>query len=316
MTATTSTGTPPDASAGAPRPGGSPSTAWLDLTGVAFSVSWVDAGGVPTRSLQAGPPDGPAVVFLHGTSGHLEAFTRNIAAHVAAGYRCHAIDMLGHGYTGKPDYDYEIPRYVEHLTAYLDACGLDRVNIAGESLGGWVGAWFASEHPERVISLQLIAAGGTKANPEVMERIRTSTRRAVSEEDVELTRQRLHLLMHDPAKDVSEELVQVRHRIYHQPDFVANIDHLLCLQDMATRQRNLLREDRLARLGSVPTLIIWGMENPFGDVPEARLMQQHIPGSRLELYERCGHWPQHEHAERYDAMAVEFLDAHNVRTSS
>lgn len=285
-------------------------TAWLDLAGTPFCVDYVDAGGLRTRALRAG--EGPDVVFLHGTSGHLEAFTRNIAAHVEAGFRCHAIDMLGHGYTAKPDYPYEIPRYVDHLTAYLDATGVQRANLAGESLGGWVAAWFASENPERVTSLQLIAAGGTKANPEVMERIRTSTLRAVSEDDLELTRQRLHLLMHDPDKDVSEELVQVRHRIYHQPDFVANVHNLLCLQDMETRQRNLLREDRLAKLADIPTLIIWGHENPFGDVPEAKKLHEDIPGSRLELYPECGHWPQHEQADLYNPMAIEFLRKHNA----
>ncbi len=290
-----------------------PSTAWLDLVGLPFSVSWVDAGGVSTRSLQAGPDDGPVVVFLHGTSGHLEAFTRSVRPHVEAGYRVHAIDMLGHGYTAKPDYDMEIPRYVEHLGNYLDACGIDRANLAGESLGGWVAGWLASEDPARVISLQLIAAGGTKANPEIMERIKTSTRKAVSEDDIDLTRQRLHLLMHDPDKDVSDELVQVRHRIYHEPDFVANIDHLLCLQEMDIRQRNLLREDRLAKLAAIPTLIIWGRNNPFGDVPEANKMHEDIPGSRLELYDDCGHWPQHERHEIYNPMAIEFLDAHNGR---
>jgi 2-hydroxy-6-oxonona-2,4-dienedioate hydrolase len=284
-------------------------TAWTDLTGIPFCVDFVDAGGVPTRALRAG--EGPDVVFLHGTSGHLEAFTRNVLPHVQAGFRVHAIDMLGHGYTAKPGYPYEIPRYVEHLTAYLDACGIDRVNLAGESLGGWVAAWFASEDPDRVISLQLIAAGGTKANPEVMERIRSSTLTAVTTDDVELTRQRLHLLMHDPAKDVSEELVQVRHRIYHQPDFVANVHNLLCLQDMETRQRNLLREDRLAKLAGIPTLIIWGHENPFGGVPEAEKMHRDIPGSRLELYPECGHWPQHERHETYNPMAIAFLKEHN-----
>lgn len=288
-------------------------TAWLDLLGLPFSVSWVDAGGVPTRSLQAGREEDPVVVFLHGTSGHLEAFTRNVRPHVEAGYRVHAIDMLGHGFTGKPGYDMEIPQYVEHLTNYLDACGIERANLAGESLGGWVAGWLASETPERVISLQLIAAGGTKANPEIMERIKTSTRKAVSADDIDLTRQRLNLLMHDPAKDVSEELVQLRHRIYHQPDFVENIDHLLCLQEMEIRQRNLLREDRLARLADTPTLIIWGRENPFGDVPEANKMHDDIPGSRLELYEACGHWPQHERHEIYNPMAIAFLNENNGR---
>jgi 2-hydroxy-6-oxonona-2,4-dienedioate hydrolase len=140
-----------------------------------------------------------------------------------------------------------------------------------------------------------------------MERIRTSTLRAVREDDIELTRQRLHLLMHDPAANVDDELVAVRHRIYHQPEFVANIGHLLCLQSMEIRTRNLLTPETLARLSGIPTLIIWGMENPFGDVPEARAMHEHIPGSRLELFERCGHWPQHEHAERYNALALAFL---------
>ena len=68
-------------------------TLWTDLTGVPFSLDVVDANGVRTRALRAG--SGPDAVFLHGTSGHLEAFSRNIAAHVDAGIRCHAIDMLG-----------------------------------------------------------------------------------------------------------------------------------------------------------------------------------------------------------------------------
>lgn len=97
------------------------------------------------------------MVFLHGTSGHLEAFVRNIPAHAAAGYRCHAIDMLGHGYTGKPDYPYEIPRYVEHLTAYLDAAGIPAANLVGESLGGWVAAWFAADR--RCLLVDLLQYG-------------------------------------------------------------------------------------------------------------------------------------------------------------
>ena len=289
-------------------------TAWLDLAGLPFTMSWVDAGGIRTRSLQAG--EGPDVVFLHGTSGHLEAFTRNIRAHVEAGYRCHAIDMLGHGYTDKPDYDYEIPRYVDHLCDYLDACDIAQAHLAGESLGGWVSAAFAAEHPQRVRSLQLIAAGGTKANPAVMERIRTSTLQAVTENDIELTRKRLNLLMHDPGQNVSDELVEVRHRIYHRPDFVANIGHLLCLQDMTIRQRNLLTPETLGKLAQLPTLIIWGMENPFGDVPEARKMHADIPNSTLELFDRCGHWPQHEQADHYNRLALEFLAASDGRTAT
>jgi 2-hydroxy-6-oxonona-2,4-dienedioate hydrolase len=283
-------------------------TIWTELTGIDFRITTVDAGGVLTRSLQAGT--GEPVIFLHGTSGHLEAFTRNLGAH-AGRYACHAIDMLGHGYTGKPDYPYEIPRYRDHLLAYMDAAGIESAHIVGESLGGWVGARTAIDVPDRIASLQLLCAGGTVANPQVMERIRTSTREAVSRDDVELTRARLRLLMADPV-DATEELVTVRHAIYHQPDFVENIDNLLCLQNMEVRLRNVLRPEHLAQI-TVPTLVVWGRNNPFGEVPEANAMHEAIAGSELVLFDECGHWPQHEQAARYNELSLEFLAKHPVR---
>ena len=82
--------------------------------------------------------------------------------------------------------------------------------MAGESLGGWTAAILTLQNPERVRSLQLIAAGGTKANPAIMERLIKSTTAAVMEDDIDLTRKRLQLLMHDP-KDATEELVQTRY---------------------------------------------------------------------------------------------------------
>ncbi|QWF22766.1 alpha/beta hydrolase [Nocardioides sp. LMS-CY] len=281
-------------------------TIWAELADLDFSLSTVDAAGVPTRSLRAG--DGAeAVIFLHGTSGHLEAFVRNLRPH-AERYSCHAIDMLGHGYTGKPDHPYEIPRYRDHLLAYMDAVGVDRAHIVGESLGGWVGGRAAIDDPDRIASLQLLCAGGTVANPEVMERIRTSTRRAVETDDVELTRRRMQLLMADPG-NATEELVTVRHEIYHRPDFVANIDNLLCLQEIETRLRNILEPGDLAQI-TVPTLIVWGRDNPFGDVPEATAMHDAIPGSELVLLDDCGHWPQHEQADRYNELSLDFLGKH------
>lgn len=278
-------------------------TIWTDLTGIDFAVRHVDVGGLRTRALQAG--EGEAVVFLHGTSGHLEAFVRNLPAH-AARYACHAIDMIGHGHTDGTGEPYRIPRYVEHVLGYLDACGIERAHFVGESLGGWVAARLAADHPERVGRLTLVAPGGTVADPAVMERIKTSTRAAVETDDVGLTRERLHLLMHDPAASVSEELVQVRHAIYHRPAFVEAIDDLLCLQEMKNRREDLLTAEQMGRI-TAPTLIVWGAQNPFGDVPEAHRMNASIPGSRLEVFGECGHWPQHEHAGRFNELNLAFL---------
>ena len=283
-------------------------TIWTDLLGLEFEVRMIDAAGVKTRALIAG--EGEPVIFLHGTSGHLEAFSRNFRAHVEAGFKCYAIDALGHGFTGKPDYQYEVPRYVEHVINFLDAEGIEKAHFAGESLGGWTAGLLSINHPERVRSLQLIAAGGTVANPEIMERIKTSTRKAVETDDKDLTRKRLHLLMHNPERDVSEELVDVRHVIYHREEFVNNIHNLLCLQEMEIRQRNILTPEKLAQI-KVPTLVVWGRNNPFGEVPEANAMHQNIAGSRLELFDDCGHWPQHERSDIYNPLAIAWLKEHS-----
>ncbi|QOC93418.1 alpha/beta fold hydrolase [Micromonospora craniellae] len=277
-------------------------TIWTELANVEFSLGYVDAGGLRTRTLRAGR--GEPVVMLHGTSGHLEAFVRNIAV-LADHVECHAIDMMGHGYTDSPGQPYRIPGYVRHVLDYLDAVGIERAHFIGESLGGWVSGRLAADHPERVLSVTLVAPGGTVANPAVMDRIKTSTRRAVLSDDIELTRKRLHLLMHDPG-NATEELVEVRHAIYHRPEFMANLDHLLCLQEMNNRREDLLNTEQMARI-SAPTRIVWGAENPFGDIPEANAMHAAIPGSALTIYPQCGHWPQHEHAERFNKETLEFL---------
>jgi 2-hydroxy-6-oxonona-2,4-dienedioate hydrolase len=278
---------------------------WNTLAGLDHRHTYVDAGGITTRSLQAGPRDGEHVVFLHGTSGHLEAFVRNLPDH-ARTYRCHAIDMLGHGYTGKPDVPQELPGYVDHLFAYLDAVGAERAHLVGESLGGWVAAWAASERPERVASLQLLCMGGTKLNPQVMERLKKTTTAASLDDDIELTRARLRLLWAEWDEELGDELTETRYAIYHRPEFQKNLPNLLALQEAEVRERNLLRPDRLARI-TAPTLVVWGNKNPFGDVPEAQAIAEAIPGARLEIFNECGHWPQHEQAERYNALSLAFL---------
>jgi 2-hydroxy-6-oxonona-2,4-dienedioate hydrolase len=99
---------------------------WADLQGVAFDQGYVDVDGIRTRYLHAGQKGSPALVLLHGTGGHAEAYVRNLDAHVKH-FDVYAVDMLGHGYTDKPDYDYEVPLYVKHVAGFLDKIGIDRI---------------------------------------------------------------------------------------------------------------------------------------------------------------------------------------------
>jgi 2-hydroxy-6-oxonona-2,4-dienedioate hydrolase len=277
---------------------------WADLRGVAFRQDWLDAGGIRTRFLESGSPDDPLLVFLHGTGGHAEAFTRNLGAH-GEHFHTLAIDMIGHGWTDKPSGSVEIPDYVDHLLRVLDALGVERAHISGESLGGWVGMRLAIDHPDRLDKLVLNTSAGTKADPAVMARIMELSMRAVEDPNWDFVRARLEWLMHDP-RHVNDDLVATRQAIYGQPGMIEGMRATLCLQEPETRARNLVHPEDLARI-TAPTLVLWTTHDPTAGVDEAEKITAAIPGAEMVVLDGCGHWPQFESADEFNDVHLAFL---------
>lgn len=282
---------------------------WPELARGTVRLGYADAGGIRTRYLEAGDPAADeAVVFIHGTGGHLEAFTRNLLPHAAA-HRTIALDMIGHGFTDKPDRDYEIADYVAHLRAFCDALGLARIHVHGESLGGWIAARFAIDHPERTATLTLNTAGGLNTDPKVMERVKAVTMKAVAEASPETVRARLEWLMNDPAR-VTDDLVELRLAIYTQPGFVRAMKHILCLQEMDIRMRNVLSDETLGAI-TAPTLVIWTDHDPTAPIATGERFVAAIPQAEpLVIMSDCAHWPQWEKADEFNALHLAFLARH------
>src|SRR6478752_8198150 len=113
---------------------------WLELLGLDVRQHYVDAGGVRTRVLEAGT--GPALLLLHGMGGHAETYQRNIGP-LARHFRVIVPDMIGHGYTDRPDVSYTLDDYADHLFDLLTALGVEKAHLSGEALGGSVAAWMA-----------------------------------------------------------------------------------------------------------------------------------------------------------------------------
>ncbi|MGW0173704.1 alpha/beta fold hydrolase [Rhodococcus sp. NPDC003322] len=280
---------------------------WSDLQGVPFSQGYLNAGGVRTRYLHAGEADKPALVLLHGSGGHAEAYVRNLHSH-AEYFSTWAIDMLGHGYTDKPGHPLEIDHYVDHLIAVLDEIGATRVRLSGESLGGWVAARAAIDHHDRIDRLVLNTAGGSQADPEVMARIVTLSMAAASEPTWDTVQSRITWLMADKSKGY-DDIVASRQRIYRQPGFVDAMRDIMALQDPEIRHRNLLGP---AEYGAIvaPTLVLWTSDDPTADVSEGRRIASMIPGARFEVMAGCGHWPQYEDPKTFNRIHLDFLLGH------
>jgi pimeloyl-ACP methyl ester carboxylesterase len=111
-----------------------------------------DVGGVSIHALEGGT--GSAVVLLHaepGDSSMLAATAELLARH----HRVLVPDLRGHGLSAKPRGDYSVPTQAAHVLKYLDAAGVGRCTLIGNSYGGIIAMYLAAQVPDRVIALVL-----------------------------------------------------------------------------------------------------------------------------------------------------------------
>lgn len=277
-------------------------TIWSELADVEFKLYYVNAGGIKTRVLEAG--NGEPLILLHGTGGHIEAYARNIKG-LSGKFRVICIDMVGHGYTEKPNRPYGIDVYSDHLLAVMQALELEQAYISGESLGGWVAAWFAAFHLKYVKALVLNTPGNVNNKPEVMARLKESTIKAVVEANYENVKTRLEWLMYDKSQ-VTDELIETRYHIYTKPEYQEAVYNIVYLQDIEARKQYSWNPSWCSKI-NVPTLLAWTDHDPTSTVEEGKPLQDMIPNSEFIVIKDAGHWPQWEKPEEFNRILTEFL---------
>jgi pimeloyl-ACP methyl ester carboxylesterase len=285
-------------------------TIWLDLLG--SETRFYDAGGIRTRCIEAG--DGDPVIFLHGVGGHAEAFARNIVP-LSQNFRAISLDYLGFGLTDRPAEPATREDYITHLLNFMDAAGIEKAHLVGESLGGWVSFWTAITHPDRVG--KLISVCGAQLAVETDEQSqrhvdtgRTELRRLSQQFLAEPTREnmraRLNWLFHRPDRDVTEELVDLRWGIYQRALEQEHTDTKANRMVGPGSHRGSFTPDVLAQI-TQPTLMLWTEFNPSATAATAEIASRYLPDGRFVLMEDCAHWPQWEHPEQFNSIVTEFL---------
>jgi pimeloyl-ACP methyl ester carboxylesterase len=294
---------------------------------VSVSSIWVDLMGTQvrylgnryrTRVIEAG--EGPPLLLLHGVGGHAEAYSRNIVR-LGESARAMAMDLLWHGFSSKPPYvdGEDIPAYAAQILDLLDSEGIDRVDIEGESLGGWIGTYMALNHPDRLNRLILNTTAGIRWEPgmipertkEGREALATRSMAAIDSPTPETIRKRLEWLMATPDR-VTDELVATRVALYSNPETQASLRAVF--QNAfgeGTRPRLTIPEADLARIG-VPTLVLWSEHNPGTGPDVGRMIAERIPGAQFVSMADAAHWPQWEHPEVHDSLVSAFLAGETV----
>ena len=246
---------------------------------------------------------GPVVVFLHGSGNGASGYSNfkgNYPELAQAGYRCVVPDLIGFGYSDKPDdVEYPLSFFVDCLKQTLDALGVSKATLVGNSLGGAVALGFALEHPGHVEKLVLMAPGGLNELPDYLEMPGMKAMFALYGSGKPVTEAAMKdffikAFVVDPSV-VTDDLVHER----------AEMAKLQNPQVIKTLKVPVMtgRLDEIA----CPVLTLWGLnENMMPDSGIMRLAKG-LKNGRMVLVPQCGHWVMIEHRGLFNRSVLDFL---------
>jgi pimeloyl-ACP methyl ester carboxylesterase len=223
----------------------------------------------------SGQPGGEPVVLLHGLGGRSEDWIRMLPYLQQAGYRVYTPDLLGFGQSDEPhNASYSIQEQARLVVGFMDKVGLERVDLGGWSMGGWIAQKVAVDNPERVRRLVLMDSAGLKVPPKWDTKIFTPTT------PDELNQ--LHAMLTPDPKPMPKFVVEDMLRLSRDYGWVVK----KALASMMTA--NDVMDADLPSL-KMPVLILWGDQDRITPLSEGQTMHTLIPGSWFHVASGCGH---------------------------
>lgn len=259
---------------------------------------------------------GPAVVLLHGGGAGATGasnYARNIDV-LAQHFRVIVPDMPGYGQSTKQiDHSDPFGDLASFLGGLIEALGLEKAHLVGNSYGGAAALRLTLERPELVDRLILMGPGGigtTRALPTAGLNALLAYYGGDGPSKEKITDFIRTYLVHDPA-DVPDELIELRYRASIDPEVVANPPLRRPSGPLALRtlwRMDFTRDSRLAQVQN-KTLVIWGARDQVNRPSGALMLAGTMPNCDAHLVANTGHWVQWEQAEKFNGLAIEFLGA-------
>ncbi|WP_375485876.1 alpha/beta fold hydrolase [uncultured Mycobacterium sp.] len=256
--------------------------------------------------------DGPPLLLLHGSGPGVTGWRnfRGVLAAFAEQYHCLALEFPGFGvsddFGGRP-----MLTAFDAVVRFVDALGLDTVDIVGNSMGGAVAINYAIAHRERV--QRLVTIGGIGRNifsPGPPEGIRL-----LQEFTEDPSRERLirwlHSMVYDPTV-VTEELIEERWQHATEPKTLAAARRMYSKDAFAqmTKAMDAAKAPQpwaiMHRL-TAPTLITWGRDDRVSPLDMALIPMRTIPNAELHVFPNCGHWTMIEAKDAFVSVVLGFL---------
>ena len=271
-----------------------------------------EAHGVRTAYVEAGPPDAPVVVALHGL-GATNASLLPTLADLARDHRVIAPDLPGHGASSAPAASYDAAFFADWLRAFLDELSVERAVLLGNSLGGRIAIEGALALPERTTALVLFtpAAAFRKLRQFIplvrvlkpgMAALPLPMTHRMAAANIRRMFARPERLPQESYEAAADEFVRVFRRRPHRVAFFSALRQIYL--DRAFGDDGFWT--RLPRL-TAPALFIWGEHDRLVPAGFARHVVEAVPHATSVVLPDCGHVPQFELPERTHQLVREFL---------
>ncbi len=254
---------------------------------------------------------GPLLVLVHGIAGS-SATWEDMIPRLSERHTVIAPDLLGHGDSSKPRGDYSLGAFANGIRDLLGALGHERGTIVGHSLGGGVAMQFAYQFPERCERLVLVSSGGlgrelhpllrAAALPgaeTVLPWLCVAGRRTVG--TIVHALGRIGLRASADLEEIWRSFVSLEEPAARQA-FLHTVRGIIDLNG-----QRVSAADRLYLAAEMPTLIVWGEDDPLIPARHGHEAHEIIPGSRLEIFRGAGHFPYRDDPRRFAATLLDFL---------
>lgn len=261
----------------------------------------IEAAGLRTNYHDMGRGD--PVMLIHGSGPGVSAWAnwRLVMPALAERARVIAPDMAGFGYSERPEgFAYRMDAWVSQAVGLLDALGIERADLVGNSFGGGLALALAIRHPARVRRLVLMGSVGVPFPI-------TPGLDAVwgYEPSLAAMRELLDIFAFDRGL-VNDELARLRYEASIRPGFHESFSAMFPAPRQHWVDALASPEADIRRLPH-ETLVIHGREDRVIPLANAYTLTDWIPRAQLHVYGRCGHWTQIEHAARFARLVGDFL---------
>lgn len=258
----------------------------------------IDVNGVALHCELTGPAGAPVVAFSNSLGTTLEMWDALVPA-LRGRYRVLRYDTRGHGRSPTRDEPAEIWDLAGDLAGLFDALGIARAHVVGLSLGGMTGQALASRHPERVVSLTLMATAAFMPSEATWNERAALVRAEGTAAIVDATMGRWFTAGYP--ERAPEQVSPIRER------FVAidRAGYAVCCGAIG-------RMDLRPHIGAIaaPTLVIAGRDDPATPVAMAEEIRSLVPDAELLVLPRAAHLLAVERADAVAPHLLAFLDRH------